>query len=123
MYNFPEYISKNSEYLKQFSKTKSSRKRQRLLQEADREKLLAIVEICSNILKGNIPLNARQRRRLAASADFYRGIARARSEKTARHRIQTGGQLGALAAIVAPILGQLAQHVLERALAKKDETH
>jgi pyruvate formate-lyase activating enzyme-like uncharacterized protein len=122
MYEFPEYIKNNREFFHQFAKTKSQRKRTKLLGEADREKLLAIVEICSNILKGKIPLNPRQRRRLADSAQFYRSIARSRSERTARHRIQTGGSLGALAAILSPILGVLAQHVLDRTLAK-NETH
>lgn len=121
MYNFPDYLKSNSEFLNKFAKTKSENIRKKLLTSADRDKLLAIVEICSNILKGRIPLNKRQRRRLAASADFYRSIARARSEKTARHRIQTGGQLGALAAILSPVLGVLAQHVLEKALGEKHE--
>jgi pyruvate formate-lyase activating enzyme-like uncharacterized protein len=125
MYDFPEYIQKNQEFLGKFTKTKSERKRQKLLAEADRERLLAIVEICSNILKGRIPLNTRQRRLLARSADFYRSIARARSEHTARHRIQTGGSLTALAAVLSPLLGVLAQQVLDRTLSskKQDETH
>lgn len=113
MYVFPEYIKNNQEFLDKFAKTKSENKRQKLLFEADREKLLAIVEICTNILKGSIPLNNRQRRRLAESADFYRSIARSRTEKTARHRIQTGGSLGALAAILSPIIGVIAQHILD----------
>lgn len=119
MYDFPEYIHQNQEFIGKFAKTKSERKRQKLLAEADREKLLAIVEICNNILKGRIPLNKSQRKRLANSADFYRSIARARSEKTARHRIQTGGSLGALAAILSPLLGVLAQHILDRTLSNR----
>lgn len=120
MYDFPEYIHKNREFLGQFTKTRSANKRSQLLRQADREKLLAIVEICSNILKGRIPLNRRQRKRLADSADFYRSIARARSEKTARHRIQTGGSLGALAAVLSPLLGVLAQRILDKTLGKNE---
>jgi pyruvate formate-lyase activating enzyme-like uncharacterized protein len=120
MYDFPEYIKNNREFLGQISKSKSQSKRRKLLNEADREKLLAIVEICSNILKGKIPLNNRQRKRLAESANFYRSIARARSERTARYRIQTGGSLGALAAILSPLLGVLAQHVLDKTLGKNE---
>jgi hypothetical protein len=116
MYAIPEYIHKNHQYFDKFTKTKSEKKRQKLLSEADRDKLLAIVEICKNILSGVIPLNTRQRRRLAESADFYRSIARARSEHSARYRIQTGGSLTALAAILSPILGVIAQHVLDKTL-------
>jgi pyruvate formate-lyase activating enzyme-like uncharacterized protein len=121
MYDFPDYIHNNKDFLDKFIKTKSKRKR--ILAEADRDKLLAIVEICTNILKGRIDLNKRQRRRLSKSADFYRSIARSRSEKTARRRIQTGGSLTALAAVISPVIGVLAQHILDKALGKGSETN
>jgi phosphoribosylformylglycinamidine (FGAM) synthase-like amidotransferase family enzyme len=118
MYDFPDYIHNNKDYLDKFIKTKSKRKRSKFLAEADKEKLLAIVEICTNILKGRFELDKKQRRRLSKSAEFYRSIARSRSEKTARRRIQTGGSLTALAAVISPVLGVIAQHILDKTLGK-----
>ena len=119
MYEFPEYIKENSDFLRKVSKTKSEKNTLKYLKEANADQILAIVEICTNILKANFKLNTRQRRKLATFADYYRNISRSRTERTARHRIQHGGQIGALAAILAPVLGSLAQHVLDKTLLKK----
>jgi len=119
MYEFPEYIKENSDFLRKVSKTKSEKNTLKYLKSANADQILAIVEICTNILKANFKLNTRQRRKLATFADYYRAIARSRTERTARHRIQHGGQVGALAAILAPVLGSLAQHILDKTLLKK----
>ena len=116
MYEFPEYIKENSDFLRKVSKTKSEKNTLKYLKSANADQILAIVEICT---KANFKLNTRQRRKLATFADYYRAIARSRTERTARHRIQHGGQVGALAAILAPVLGSLAQHILDKTLLKK----
>jgi hypothetical protein len=71
------------------------------------------VEICANILRYNFILTPGQKRRLIKFADYYRTIARSRSEKTARNRIQQGSGI-ALGAILLPIVGALAEHLIQK---------
>lgn len=113
MYEFSPYIRENSEFLKKIASTKSDRKKDELLKTASADQILALVEICANILKFNFKLNKRQRKRLAKYADYYRSIARSRTEKTARKRLQEGSGI-ALGAILVPVLSVLAQHLLEK---------
>jgi hypothetical protein len=114
-YKFSPYITSNVEYLNRLAKTRSDRRKHSLLLKASPDQILAIVEICANILKNNFVLTNRQRRRLAHYAEYYRSIARARTEKTARNRIQQGGQL-AIATLLAPVLSVLAQSLLDKAI-------
>ena len=69
-------------------------------------------------MKGSKLVNNKQKNKLAKNADFYRTIAKSKTVKTARNRIQQGGQF-ALAALLAPILSELAQHLLDKALPPK----
>ena len=121
MYNFSDYVRNNCEFLQRLAKTRSDRKKQKYISIADRDKLLAIVEICTNILKANFPLKHIQRKKLSQNADYYRKISRARTEKSARHRIQTGGSAIALAAVLAPVLGSVAQYILDKTLLKEEQ--
>jgi hypothetical protein len=116
-YKFSPYVINNVEYLNKLAKTKSIKKRQSLLLTATSEQILSIVEICANILKSNFTLTSKQRRRLANYADNYRSIARSRTERTARNRIQQGGQL-AISALLAPVLSVIAQTLLDKVLHK-----
>jgi hypothetical protein len=117
MYDFSPYIRENSEFFTKLAATKSDKKKNDLLKGASAEQILGLVEICANILKFNFRLNRRQRRRLALYADYYRAIARSRSERTARHRLQQGSGI-ALGAILAPILTVLAEQLLQKVVAK-----
>ena len=92
-----------------------------IIKEANDDQLLAIVEICFNILRGNLNLKQKYRHKLSKHADLYRSISRSRSAHSARTRIQQGGSIGALAPIIAPILGALAQTLLDKALSNKNE--
>jgi hypothetical protein len=112
-YNYSPYIKENFEFLQKLAKTSSDKKRSALLLTASAEQILAIVEICVNILKHNFVLNRKQKRKLVQFADTYRAIARSRTEATARKRIQEGGN-PALAAILIPILGALAEHLIKK---------
>lgn len=116
-YHFSPYIVKNAEYLKKLAKTKSDKKKHALILEATPDQILAIVEITANILKSNFKLTEKQKRRLAKYAESYRAISRSRTERTARKRIQEGGQL-AIAALLAPVLSTIAQSLLDKALHK-----
>jgi hypothetical protein len=117
-YNFPPYISENLHFLNKLAKSKSDKRRHTLLLRATPDQILSIVEISYNILKSNFVLTNRQKQRLAQFAEYYRHLARSKTEKTARHRIQEGGQL-AITALLAPVLSELAQTLLDKALHKK----
>ena len=117
-YNFPNYITENQVFLEKLSKTKSRKKFEYLLSNATSEQILAITEIVHNILKGNCQLRRSRRIKLAKNADYYRKIARSKTEKGALKNIQSGGQLGVLGAVLAPILSILSQSILDKALKK-----
>jgi hypothetical protein len=113
MYEFSPCIRENTAFLKKLASIKSEEKKKDLIEKATVDQILAIVEICANILKFNFTLNNRQRKRLAQHADYYRSIARSRTEKTARKRIQQGSGI-ALGALLIPVLSALASHLIEK---------
>lgn len=115
MYEFSPYIKENTAFLKKLASTRSEEKKNKLIENATVEQILAIVEICANILRFNFTLNNNQRKRLAKYADYYRSIARSKTEKTARKRIQQGSGI-ALGAVLIPVLSVLAQHLLEKVI-------
>uniref|UniRef100_A0A1I8AXK8 AAA+ ATPase domain-containing protein n=1 Tax=Meloidogyne hapla TaxID=6305 RepID=A0A1I8AXK8_MELHA len=96
-------------------KTRSERKRRRLLKQANTQHLLAIAEICLNIVKARYKLTTRQRKRLLPYAGFVRRMSRARSEKGARKLlIQKGnGVGGVLAALLTPILIEIGRNIIK----------
>jgi hypothetical protein len=115
MYQYSPYIKDNLPFFTELNKTKSEKKKNTLILNATPDQILAIVVICANILRYNFILTPRQKRRLIKYADFYRSIARTRTEKTARKRIQEGNGL-ALGAILLPIVGALAEHLIQKVL-------
>ena len=114
MYNYSPYIEDNLEYLQSLTKTKSVKKKKKLLLNATTDQILAIVEIIVNVLKSNYILTKRQKNKFGKYADHYRSIARSRTEKTARKRIQEGG--GPELAILVPILSVLADQLMQKVL-------
>ena len=108
------YIRENYDFLRQLTAIKSDKKKNALILRATPEQLLAIVEICLNILRFNFPLNKRQRLRLSRYADYYRQIARARSEQGARRQIAQQGSGIALASILVPVVSALAEQLLRK---------
>lgn len=115
MYQFTPHIRDNVDFFKKIAATKSDRRKNDLLKEATADQILGLVEICANILKFNFTLNKHQKRRLAKYAEFYRSVARSRTEKSARKRLQEGSGV-ALGAILIPVLSVLAQHLLEKVI-------
>lgn len=107
-------VCQNKKFLSELAKTKSSRKRYKLLKKATREQLLAIAEICLNIVSCRFEINARQKGRLQPYASIIRQISRLRSEKGARKLIvQKGsGFPGLFASLIAPILIDLAREYI-----------
>lgn len=107
-------ISQHYNFLISLAKTKSSKKRRQLLRTALVEELLAIAEICLNILKGNFKLFDRQKRRIIPYVDFLRSMSRVRSERGARKLlIQKGSGVGGLfAALLTPVLIELGRSLI-----------
>jgi hypothetical protein len=106
-----ERVVHNYDYLKKLGKTTSEKKRRHLLNSAGCEELLALVEICLNVLNGNFCLSSKQKQRLAPFAKDIRQLARVRSERGARKLVQqSGGSL--FAPLLAPILIEAARYLL-----------
>lgn len=112
-YNFSPYVSENYAFLQKLAKTKSNRKKNALLLTSSSEQILAILEIIHNVLKFNFTLTRQQKRKLAKFADYYRAIARSRTEKAVRRHLQQGGS-PALAAILIPVVASIAEHIISR---------
>ncbi|HKQ20537.1 MAG TPA: hypothetical protein VJS91_00730 [Nitrososphaeraceae archaeon] len=114
-YDFPPHIINNKDFLQKISKTRSEHRKNKYLEEATFEQILALVEIIRNILKGNISLHKKRRKHLSQFADYYRAVSNSRSEQAARRKLQSGGAIP-IAAIIAPVIGAIAQHILDKTL-------
>lgn len=108
-------VLKNYNFIRCLGATKSKKKFQRTLQNANCDELLTLTEIGSNILSGSYPLTKKQKNRLFHFASFIRKISKIRSEKGARkfYKNQQGGQ-AAIAALLAPILVEAAHHLINK---------
>ena len=105
-------VKENIEFLRKLARTKSQQKTRRLLRVANSQHLLSLAEICLNIVKSRFNLSTRQKKRLLPYVDFVRRMSRARSERGARKiLIQKGSGfgVGAFAALITPILIELAR--------------
>lgn len=108
-------VYENSQFLKILSRIKSSKKLRQHLKQASSSQLLAIVEICLNIVCSRFRLTPRQKNRLLPFADYVRRMSRLRSERGARKFIiQKGaGPTGLFAALLTPILIELAKNIIK----------
>lgn len=101
-----QIVKENENFLRKLATTKSDKKRSVMLKDATSNELLALLEMCINILRARVKLTNCQKQKLANHADFLRKFARCRTEKSARKVIQTGS--GALfPALILPILAKL----------------
>lgn len=103
----------NFTFLKQICKTRSSKRQNKLITDASTDQLLALVEVCSNILKGQFKLSDRQKNKIIPFAPTLRKLSRARSDKGARRIVQSGGA-ALIPALLAPVLFHAAQHLIQR---------
>lgn len=107
-----ERVYKTYPFLKEVAYTRSEKRRQELLEHATPDELLAIVEICANILASTFRLTERQRRKLLPHADFIRRLSRSRSAKTARSIVQVGN--GAIfSPLLIPVLLEIARFLIK----------
>ena len=116
------YIINNKDFLHNICRTKSEKNFNKLIKGASDEQLLSIVEICYHILRGKLNLSRRHRFKLSKNGDYYRSLSRARTPFTAKNRIiQTGEGPALLGAIIAPVIGAIAQTLLDKALSSRNE--
>jgi hypothetical protein len=109
-----QLVCDNYDFLKTLSKTKSLKKRQKLLKKATTPQLLSIAEICLNIVKARFRLTQRQKKRMLPYADFIRRMSRVRSERGAKQIVQKGSGLQTLfPALLTPIILELSKILLE----------
>ena len=106
-------IYDNINFLKVVSKTKSIRKRNRILRKATPLELLAIIESALNIVKSQFKLTTRQKNRILPHLCFFRRLSRIRSERGARQLVQKGDGV-ALPAILTPIIIEVLHKILSR---------
>lgn len=96
------------EFIQALARTKSSKRRKRLLKHADHHQALAIAEICANIVRSRFPLTTLQKRRLLPYADIVRIFSRKRSEREMyRAMRQSWSEAGLFPALLTPILRAL----------------
>ena len=77
-------VQHNSKFLFTLSAARSPNRRISLIQTANTEELLALVEIALNVLKSRIPVRAQQKERLKAQAASIRHLSRSRNSDSAR---------------------------------------
>jgi len=83
--------------------------RKRLLHKhCDDDFVCCIVECVRNLLKGNVPLNSIQKRKLQSKKKVLRQLVlKKTSQRKRRQLVQSGGFLGALLGPIVSVLGSL----------------
>ena len=109
-------VFNNIKFLKSLSRSKSDSRRWKIIKKANNDELLALVEICSNILRpGCFCISNRQIRRLQQFAPIVRAISRKRSEKSAKRCIINQYGNGPLfVALLSPIIAEVARAIIEK---------
>ena len=105
-------IVRNFEFLRQLILTKSEHRRRQLLTKATSDQLLAIVEICSNILSRDFVLNKRQHSKLLPHSYLLKSLSRTRTEQGARKKLVQQGTGAFLPALLIPVLVEAARYFL-----------
>ena len=105
-------VLENYSFLRKIAKSKSDRKRLSALRNANRDELLALVEVCSNILSSNFNLTTRQKKKIVPFANYIRKLARIRSESGARKIIvQTGAGIF-LPSLLIPVIAEATRYLI-----------
>jgi hypothetical protein len=107
-------VKQNFNFLKRLCRSTSDRQRWRLLSSASKEQLLAIVEICSNILSNDFLLLESQRSKIIPHADLIRAVSRKRTERSARKVLRQHGTGAFFGALLAPIIAETFRYFLTK---------
>lgn len=96
-------ILRNQNFLRRLAITASDKIRKKLISGASVDELLAVVEICVNIVKNRFRPRANHLKKLIEVAPYIRKIARARSPSTARRLLAIGTQ-SIFRSLILPVL-------------------
>lgn len=101
-------LEKSEPYIRLLARS-GPKRRKLLLNQATKEELKSLCEICLNILKGNIPLDDNNFRRLKRNKSTIKTLANKRISLKVKKDIvnQRGGFLGTVASIALPLLASL----------------
>lgn len=102
-----QIVYDNLDWLKRAARIRSIQKRNTLIEAANSDQILAILECAINVLKGRAKFTSRQKQRLIAHADFLRKLARKRSERQTKRFIIQQGQGAVLPALLIPIISNI----------------
>ena len=100
---------KHKDFLTLLSKSKQKKRRDLLIDLASSHELKAIIECIVNILRGNVSLNDRKKKKLSRFKNIMRQVALKSNPIKKKKRIlqQKGGFLGALIPIALSAIGSL----------------
>jgi len=109
---------KHKDFLSLLSKSKNNKKRRnQLLSIATPSELLAISEICHNLLKGNLPLKKPQQKKLEKYRKVLHKLSQRKTNKDTKKRMlqrQQGGFFGALLPVAISALSSIIPSLLTR---------
>lgn len=83
-------VLRNQEFLRRLANTKSDDVRRKLISGANSDQLLAVVEICVNIMKSRFRPRENHRKKLIEVAPYVRRLARTRTPTNARKLLLMG---------------------------------
>lgn len=106
------FLEPHLNLLKELAKKKTPEQQQLFVLNCPPEDIRLLVEICFNLLKGNIHLTPSQKSHLTQFASSIRKFSRQRSAPSARKIVQEGQGLP-LAAIASIVLSELANFALK----------
>lgn len=107
------FLTPHLAFLKKLARQKNPEKTNLYLATCSPTEIKLLVEICYNILRGNIKLTNKQKEKLVPFAALLRRFSKTRSAFGAKKAIQTGGGFP-LAAIAVPILAELLRYLAKQ---------
>lgn len=108
---------KHKDFLSLLSKSRNKKRRNQLLSIATPSELLAISEICHNLLKGNLPLKNLQQKKLEKYKKVLRKLSQRKTNKDTKKRMlqrQQGGFFSALLPVAISALSSIIPSLLTR---------
>lgn len=133
--NIGPRIRQNFSFLYALYNNPSAKERWFMIQNATREQLLSIVDICSNLRYANFTFSAKEKKKLERYKNYIQRIKRSKSENSVKKIIQEGEGViynpnarlkrnklrvvqrgGLLSAVLVPVLTALALEVGDRVI-------
>lgn len=133
---------RNFLFLYRLLDTKSPKQRWAMIQGCNKDELLSIIDVCTNVRRKSFKLSAKERRRIERHESALNRLSRVRSEKSAKKWIQTGEGVvhnpqarrkretykivqrgGMLPAILAPVLTELAAQLIDHIIPDPPEDY